>query len=83
MTTQTPTNTKPVAWNTINECGAFVCNWSGHLIRVPQNAINGGTPWITFEANETPFVTKLSDDCQIPVSEARQIAENLNVTVKF
>jgi hypothetical protein len=80
MTTQTTI----VPFNEICEPGTYVCNWSGHLLQVPQNAItSGGNPCISIFGDDTPCVTKISDDCTITVDDARQIARNGECPINF
>ncbi len=68
----------------LNEPGAYFCNWSGHLIRVPQDAVRQGrSPVIEILGTEPLCVTKLSDDAFIPVTKARMIAADLDHAVNF
>jgi hypothetical protein len=68
----------------INEPGCYICNWSGHLIRVPEDAIKPGrSPLMNIIGNQTLFVTKISNDPFIPVSKARLLAAECDVVVTF
>ena len=71
-------------FDSINEPGCYVCNWSGHLLRVPEDAIKPGrSPLLSIMGTEPLFVTKLSNDPYIAVSKARLIAADLDVAVNF
>jgi len=73
-----------VAFDQINEPGAYVCNWSGHLLRVPPDSIKPGrSPLICIKSTDTLFVTKLCNDPFIPVSKARMLAADCDVCVNF
>ena len=68
----------------LNEPGTYLCNWSGHLIRVPQDAVRQGrSPVIEILGAEPLYVTKLSDDAFVPVTKARMLAANLDHAVNF
>ncbi len=68
----------------INEPGAYVCNWSGHLIRVPQDAVTAGrSPLVTICGPNQLFVTKICDNPFVPVTKARLLASNHDVAVNF
>lgn len=73
-----------VAFGDMNEPGCYVCNWSGNLLRVPEDAIKPGrSPLLSITGTEPLFVTKLSNDPYIAVSKARLIAADLDVAVNF
>lgn len=68
----------------INDPGCYICNWSGHLLRVPEDGVAAGrSPLINVIGKEQLFVTKLSDNPYIPVTKARMIACNLDIAVNF
>jgi hypothetical protein len=68
----------------LHETGSYVCDWSGHLVRITGEAVNPtGSPFFNIVAREPLFLTKLSDDPFVPLSKARQIASNLDVSVNF
>ncbi len=96
MTTPTPIRQKEgeyagntgfgtqLPFESINEWGCYVCNWSGHLLRIPPDAIKRGhSPLISIKSTETLFVTKLCNDPYIPVSKARMLAADCDVVVNF
>ena len=73
-----------VAFEHMNEPGCYVCNWSGHLVRVPADAIKPGrSPLLSLTGTETLFVTRISSDPFVAVSKARSIAADLDVAVDF
>lgn len=73
-----------LAFEQLNEPGAYVCNWSGHLLRVPEDAIKPGrSPVLGIIAIEPPTVTRISADAFIPLTKARMLASNLDLPVNF
>jgi len=73
-----------VSFDKINEPGCYVCNWTGHLLRVPDDGIAPGrSPLINVIGNEPLFVTKISDNPFIPLTKARMVACNLDIAVNF
>jgi len=68
----------------INEPGTYFSNWSGHLIRIPADAIKPGrSPVLGILGREAMTVTKLSDDPFLCLSKARMIAADLDLQVNF
>ena len=68
----------------INDPGTYVCNWSGHLLRVPEDAVKPGrSPVVSMKGLETLFVTKVCSDPYIPVTKARLLAADCDVSVNF
>ena len=68
----------------VNEPGCFVCNWSGHLLRIPEDGIAPGrSPLINIVGYDQLFVTKISDNPYIPLTKARLLACNCDVNVNF
>ncbi len=71
-------------FESINEPGCYVCNWSGHLVRVPEDGVAPGrSPLINVIGPETLFVTKISDNPFITLTKAKMIASNLDINVNF
>lgn len=95
MTTQTLTpSTHPSGFNTpvgatvpfdaINEPGAYICNWSGHLLRVPEDGvIPGRSPAINLVGPQPLTVTKISDNPYLTVTKAKLLASNFDINVNF
>ena len=73
-----------IPFEAINEPGCYICNWSGHLLRVPDDAVKPGrSPVITIKGAETLFVTKISNDPFCQVTKARLLAADCDVAVNF
>ncbi len=73
-----------VPFDQINEPGCYICNWSGHLLRVPQDGVQlGRSPLLSIIGREPVFVTKISDNPYIPLTKARLLAANWDVNVNF
>lgn len=73
-----------VPFDGINEPGCYVCNWSGHLLRIPEDAVCAGrSPLINMCGCERLFVTKISDNPYVPMTKARLLACNCDVNVNF
>ena len=81
MTTQIDTNTIP--FNEISEPGTFVCNWNGHLLQIPKRGLTNGTPCWNMFGQATLDVTRISEDWEITLDEARKIATENSVTISF
>jgi len=72
------------AFDQINEPGAYVCNWSGHLLRVPDDAVKPGrSPTLQIRGRDQLYVTKISDDPFVPLTKARMVASDLDQHVNF
>ena len=87
-TTQKFTEGQPlgqvVPFESINAPGCYVCNWSGHLLRVPEDAITPGrSPMISLVGPDSLFVTKIAENPYVPVTKARLLASNCDVKVNF
>ena len=68
----------------ISEPGCYVCNWSGHLLRVPEDAVTAGrSPLINVVGPEPLFVTKISDNPYVAITKAKLLACNADVHVNF
>ena len=94
MTTATtgtprPLHTGPGVGNTfafdqIDSPGAYLCNWSGHLLRLPEDAVaSGRSPLLEILAQDELQVTKISENPFIQVTKARMIASDLDLPVQF
>lgn len=71
-------------YDSIWQPGCYVCNWSGHLLRVPGDQMSQS--WTTMPnvvGAEPLFVTRISDDPFIPLSKAKTLASNLDLPVNF
>ncbi len=64
--------------------GTYYSNWSGHLLRVPEDALQPGrSPVVEIRGKEPMFVTRLSEDPVLCLSKARLIAANRDLAVNF
>ena len=73
-----------VPFASISTPGCYVCNWSGHLLRVPEDGVAPGrSPLLNIVGPDTLFVTKISDNPYIPVTKAKMLACNFDLNVNF
>jgi hypothetical protein len=73
-----------LSFDDIHEPGAYVCRWSGHLLRMPEGAIGPEqSPRISVIGTRPLLVTKIDDDPGIALGEARLRAANRNVSINF
>jgi len=71
-------------WESINSPGAYICNWTGHLLRVPDDGVTAGrSPMLNMVGPEPLFVTKISEDPFITVTKAKLVAANYDLHVNF
>ena len=68
----------------IHEPGAYICRWSGHLLRVPEDSISSEhTPRMGVIGADALLVTKIDNDPYVTVTKARLLAANHDVSVNF
>lgn len=68
----------------VEEPGAYISNWTGHLIRIPEDGLKlGRSPLIEIRSRERMMVTKLSNDPYLTLTKARMIAADLDLEVNF
>jgi len=73
-----------IPFDQINDPGCYICNWSGHLLRIPEDGVTPGrSPLINMIGHDPLFVTKINDNPYIPVTKARLLAANCDVNVNF
>ncbi len=73
-----------IPFDSIQEPGCYVCNWSGHLLRVPEDGVApGGSPLITMVGSDPLLLTKISDNPFITLTKAKMIASNIDCNVNF
>lgn len=73
-----------IPFDTIRAAGAYICNWSGHLLRVPTAAVlPGAALGLNIVGHEPLTVTKISDDPRVPLAHARQLAARYGVRTVF
>jgi hypothetical protein len=85
MQTFAPTGTGvQCPFDSIGEPGAYICNWSGHLLRVPKDAIAAGrSPVVNMVGPDALYVTKISNDPYVTRTKARLISANFDLEVNF
>ncbi len=68
----------------LSEAGTYLWNETGHLFRVPEDAVKvGRSPLIEILGKEPIVVTKLSDDPYMTITKARMTAADLDLGVNF
>lgn len=73
-----------IPFDSINQPGAYICNWSGHLLRVPEDGVTPGrSPMINIVGCEPLTVTKISDNPFITLTKAKLLASNWDLSVNF
>ena len=73
-----------ITFDSISERGAYVCNWSGHLLRVPKDGVKTAlAPLLAIVGDEPLLVTKIATDPYISLTKARQAAANFVDCVRF
>ncbi len=73
-----------IPFESISDPGCYVCNWSGHLLRIPDDAVKAGrSPVMVMKGWDTLFVTKIHNDPFIPLTKARLLAADCDVPVSF
>ncbi len=71
-------------FESIGEPGAYICNWSGHLLRVPEDAVvRGRSPAVNIVGPGSISVTKISNDPFITRTKAKLLAANFDVEADF
>ncbi len=68
----------------LTEPGTYVCNWSGHLLRVPESD-RGTSRFSTTHARRAAAwtVTRISVDPRISCYHAKSLADRLGLTTSF
>ncbi len=73
-----------VPFNEISECGAYYCQDTGWLYRVPEDGLAlGHSPFMNIVCTNECVMTKISDDPYVPVNKAREICANWDFAVNF
>jgi|TARA_B100000315_G_scaffold170138_1_gene158705 hypothetical protein len=68
----------------INDPGTYVADWSGHLLRFPEDSVKAGrSPLMDMVGKEVLYVTKISGDPYVVLTKARQLAADLDCNVNF
>ncbi len=73
-----------IPFEELNTPGTYLSNWTGHLIRVPEEGVKQGqSPVIEILGKEPMLLTKLSSDPFIGMTKARMLAADLDLPVNF
>ena len=73
-----------IPFEEIETPGTYLSNWTGHLIRVPEDGVKAGrSPVIDICGKEPMLLTKLSNDPFIGLTKARMLAADLDLPVNF
>ncbi|MGD8452984.1 MAG: hypothetical protein PVJ57_14285 [Phycisphaerae bacterium] len=73
-----------VPFDEIGGPGTYVCNWSGHLLRIPGDGLGAARhPPINLIGSEPLLVTKISENPYLGVNQARALAHTMDVRVDF
>lgn len=73
-----------VPFDMLRSAGAYVCNWSGNLLRIPPRTTVPSEALGTSVVGRRPLtVTKISEDPGISLIEARRAAARLGIRVGF
>jgi hypothetical protein len=73
-----------IPFDTIASPGAYVCNWSGYLLRVSPDSLQADhRPMINLVGSTPLFVTKISDDPEVSACQARALAAERNLKTSF
>ncbi len=79
-----PRGTSIWEFGQIQTPGAYVFHTTGHLLRVPDDALAPGrSPLVEILARAPMFVTKISENPYIPITKARLLASDRNLAVNF
>jgi len=73
-----------VPLSAVRDPGAYLCNWSGHLLRVVPDALTPGrSPSMMITGGEPLMITMLSADPFLGLSDARRLAAQCDLNVNF
>lgn len=73
-----------IPYDSVQDPGCYICNWSGHLLRVPEDGVSPGrSPLISIVGSKPLFLTKISDNPFITLTKAKMIAANIDCNVNF
>jgi len=68
----------------VRETGAYVGKGTGDLVRVPGSGPAGEESELVRQYQDEPlYVTRISADPFIPISQARMLAANLDIEINF
>ncbi len=67
----------------IRDAGTYVCEWSGHLLRMTLGALGPDGTGFNIVGLTPLYVTKISDDPTLLLTRARRVADRLKLRVDF
>lgn len=68
----------------LTEPGSYISNTTGNLFRVPEDAlVVGRSPLIEIVSKSGTMMTRISDDPWLPISKARQLAADADLSINF
>ena len=72
-------------WNTVKDPGCYICNDTGRLLRVPEEAVrNQSHPIVEYFGPKGPSpVTRLSNDPRLAVPDLRTLAGTAKIKAQF
>jgi hypothetical protein len=72
-------------WDKVNTPGAYVCNETGRLLRVPTSALDAHKkPMIDLAGpHGSPKVTRLSADSKSPIADLRTACSSTEIKAQF
>jgi len=74
----------PLTFDAIREPGAYVCHWSGHLLRVHREVNTADRSARTsMVSNQKLYVTRIGNDPEIPLPRARMVAREAGLSIAF
>lgn len=72
------------SFSEIDRPGAYVVLGTGHLMRIPPDALAvGRSPLISIAGNEPMMLCLISNDPWIPIGEARSVAAGCDLACAF
>lgn len=82
--TEAKGSVEKIPFESVRDPGAYLCHWSGHLLRVPREvAAAGRSARMSIVSSETLLVTRISDDPEVPAGRARALANEVGLKAAF
>ena len=80
---QQQTRRQEIEWGDVREPGAYVEVQTGHLYRIPPEAIGPASPLVAKQALQGSRLVRLSPNAFVSTLEARMAAAEANITPAF
>jgi|GEM_PF-2398498 len=75
---------RKVPFSEIADPGTYISNETGNLFRVPEDAlVVGRSPLVEIVSKGGTMMTQLSGDPWLPISKARQLAADADLSINF